>query len=89
MKKTASRPKLAPIPSSLWLPFWLHLKALFRLYLMSPFWLSFNPQVGSRTASILARVQAPRWLCFGGFIVAQFQQSRPLPPSRFQFQHPR
>lgn len=69
MKKTASRPKLAPIPSSLWLPFWLHLKALFRLYLMSPFWLSFNPQVGSCTASILALVQAPQWLCFGGFVV--------------------
>lgn len=88
MKKAASCPKLAPIPSSLWLPFWLHLKALFRLYLMSPFWLSFNPQVGSRTASILAPVQAPQWLCFGGFIVALFQQSRPLPPPAFSFSTP-
>lgn len=80
MKKTASRPELPPIPSSLWLPFWLHLKALFRLYLMSPFWLSFNPHVGSRSASILAPVQAPQWLCFRGFIVALFQQSPPPSP---------
>lgn len=82
-KKTVSRPELPPIPPSLWLPFWLHLKALFRLYLMSPFWLSFNSHVGSRSASILAQVQAPQWLCFGGFIVALFQQSPPpsLPPS--------
>lgn len=78
MKKTASCPKLLPIPSSLWLPFWLHLKALFRLYLMSPFWLLFNPHVGTRSGSILAPVQAPQWLCLGSFIVALFQ---PSPPS--------
>lgn len=81
MKKTVSRPELPPIPRSLWLPFWLHLKALFRLYLMSPFWLSFSSHVGSRSASILALVQAPQWLCFGGFIVALFQQSATTPPS--------
>lgn len=88
MKEIASRPKLPPIPSSLWLPFQLHLKALFRLYLMSPFWLSFNPRAGSRSASILAVVQTPQWLCYGrwggggGFIMAPFQQSLPptLPP---------
>lgn len=94
MKEIASRPKLPPIPSSLWLPFQLHLKALFRLYLMSPFWLSFNPRAGSRSASILAVVQAPQWLCYGrwgggGFIMAPFQQSLPHPPSStFSFSTP-
>lgn len=87
MKKTVSRPELPPIPPSLWLPFWLRLKALFRLYLMSPFWLSFNSHVGSRSASILALVQAPQWLCFGGFIVALFQQS-PASPPPFSFSTP-
>lgn len=86
MKKTVSRPKLPPIPLSLWLPFWLHLKALFRLYLMSPFWLSFSSHVGSCSASILAVVQAPQWLCFGGFNVALPPTP---PPPHFQFQHPR
>lgn len=86
VKKTVSRPELPPISQSSWLPFWLRLKALFRLYLMSPFWLSFNSRVGSRSASILALVQAPQWLFFRGFIVALFQQSHcsttttPLPP---------
>lgn len=80
MKKTVSHPKLSPIPLSLWLPFWLRLKALFRLYLMSLSWLLFNSQVGSCSASILARVQTPQCLCFGGFFVALFQQSTPYPP---------
>lgn len=79
MKKTVRRPKLPPIPRSLWLPFWLRLKALFRLYLMSPSWLSFNSHIGSCSASILAPVQLPQWLCFGVFIVALFQQSHPPP----------
>lgn len=78
--RTSGCPELPPIPSSLRLPFWRRLKALFRLYLMSLFWLSFNPRVGSRSAPILALVQAPLWLCFGvGFIVAVFQQSPPPP----------
>lgn len=81
VKKTVSRPKLPPIPLSLWLPFWLRLKALFRLYLMSPFWLWFNSHVGSCSASILALVQAPQCVCFGDFFVALFQQSPPSPYS--------
>lgn len=90
MKETSSCPKFPAIPSSLRLPFWRRLKALFRLYLMSLFWLSFNPRVGSHSAPSLAPVQAPLWLCFGvGFIVAAFQQSLSLPSPHFQFQHPR
>lgn len=90
MKETSSCPELPPIPSRPRLPFWRRLKALFRLYLMSLFWLSFNPRVGSHSAPILALVQAPLWLCFGvGFIVAAFQQSLSPPSPHFQFQHPR
>lgn len=89
MKETSSCPKLLPIPSSPRLPFWRRLKALFRLYLMSLFWLLFNPRVGSHSAPILALVQAPLWLCFGvGFIVAAFQQSLSLPPPTFSFSTP-
>lgn len=85
MKEASSCPELPPIPSSPRLPFWRRLKALFRLYLMSLVWLSFNPRVGSRSAPppppILALVQAPLWLCFGvAFIVAAIQQSLSLPP---------
>lgn len=83
MKEIASRPKLPPIPSSLWLPFQLHLKALFRLYLMSPFWLPFNPRAGSRSASILAVVQAPQWLCYGrwGVVVSSWLRFSKVSPT--------
>lgn len=82
VKKTVSRPKLPPIPLSLWLPFWLRLKALFRLYLMSPSWLRFNSHVGSCSASILAPVQAPQCLCFRGLLLwLRFSKVSPLPLS--------
>lgn len=71
-KKTVSRPELPPIPPSLWLPFWLHLKAQFgsischrsgcRSILMlapvqPPFWLRFKLHSGCVSGASL-------WLCF-------------------------
>lgn len=57
-------------------------------------WLPFNPPAGSRSASVLAAVQARRWLCYvlgragegvkeregRGGNVARFQQKVPLSP---------
>lgn len=91
IKETVRRPQLPPVSPSFWLPCWLHLKALFWLYLMSPFWLLFNSNAGSRSVSILARLQASQRLFFvgggggdegggGGFIVARFLHHLTPPP---------
>lgn len=69
IKETVSRPQIPPISLSFWLPFWLQLKALFRLYLMSPFWLLFNLNAGSRSVSILAQFQASQRRFFIGVVV--------------------
>lgn len=84
VKKTVRRPELRPLapplPPRLWLPFWLRLKARFRLNLMSQFWPWFNSTAGSCSASILAVVQAPRWLCvFGGASLWLCFSSAPAP----------
>ncbi|KAI9520820.1 hypothetical protein NQZ68_013225 [Dissostichus eleginoides] len=50
---------------------------------MSPFWLSFNTQVGSRSAIVLAPVQAPQWLCFGGLHCGSVSAQPPPPPFSF------
>lgn len=56
VKKTVSRPELPPIPPSLWLPFWLHLKALFGS-------ISCH-RSGCRSILMLALIQLPFWLWF-------------------------
>lgn len=85
MKEASSCPELPPIPSSPRLPFWRRLKALFRLYLMSLVWLSFNPRVGSRSAppppNISGSGSSSAVAVFWGGFHCGCDSAKSLPPS--------